>query len=427
MVLTKRDIIKKPQLHAVVIGIDGFANKNLNLKYAEADASLFGTTLFKRSRKLFSKVNIHYMKKEEGTTKEVILNKLKSLKNISANDFFVFYVASHGVTINNKFYLITSNVSNSSKSNIKQNAISEDMLRNTIKQIPTANKLILFDTCYSGGINKSISEKLAKSSIKQLNLTSLTAANSRQTALEGFADGHGIFTYIISDALDGDADINNDGIVQSMELVNYVNKMVPIEARKFKHIQTPAYFQSGQVFNITKLRNHKGKVDMKPQYFQPKEVEQLISYMDTNNVEALNKVIKSNKEETIKKVIKIKTEAAQVEAKKAQETFKIADKRFKFGKSSFIFNDNSIFLDIKDEVKKHFNFTDSQGRHLVVLDFYSKEQAPRVVSKLDTEKVSDIYMADRGDWYRITLQTKSKQSYEHIVSDDGIFIKLKNN
>ena len=31
-----------------------------------------------------------------------------------------------------------------------------------------------------------------------------------------------------------------------MELVNYTNKWVPIEALKFDHIQTPAYFQTGQ-------------------------------------------------------------------------------------------------------------------------------------------------------------------------------------
>ena len=41
--------------------------------------------------------------------------------------------------------------------------------------------------------------------LKKLNLTSITAASSVQTAIEGYADGHGIFTYILSDALDGDA------------------------------------------------------------------------------------------------------------------------------------------------------------------------------------------------------------------------------
>lgn len=212
-----------------------------------------------------------------------------------------------------------------------------------------------------------------------------------------------------------------------MELVNYTNRWVPIEARKFDHIQTPAYFQTGQVFNVAKLKRHKGPVDMQPQYFQPEEIKQLIAFMNENDVKSLNELIEINKVETKKTIEIIKREALKVESQKAVETIKTADKKFSFGQHDFIFNDNSIFLDIKDPIKEHFNFTDDEGRHLVVFDFHSYDQNPRVVQSLDTIKVSDIYMADRGDWYRVTLQTKSKQTYKHVVSDDGIYIKLVNN
>ena len=417
---------KKPQLYAIVIGIDDFKNPSLNLRYAEADASMFGSTLFKRTRKLFSKVNIEYLRKENQTTKKAILKKLRSLKTISPNDFFVFYVATHGTTIDRKYYMITSNVNNLSSDQIKLDAISEDELRETFTEIPTANKLLLFDTCFSGGINESIAKKLSEKAVKKLNLTSITAVTSKQTALEGIADGHGVFTYILSDALDGEADINNDGLVQSMELVHYANKMVPIEAKRLHHIQTPAYFQSGQIFVVSKLRNYHGNVDLKPQYFQQKEVKALITYMDTNDVNSLNQALKIKKIQTKKLEEKIVKEAAKQEAKEAAKTIQIADKTFTFGKHKFIFNDNSIFLNITDPIKKQFSFTDTKGRHLIVFDFQSKEPAPRVIQTLDTQKVSNIYMADRGEWYRVTLQTKSKQDYEYIVTKDGIFIKIKN-
>jgi len=416
----------KPKLYALAIGIDEFEKKSLNLRYAQADASLFGTTLFKRSRALFSEVNIEYLRKSQNTTKKAIIKRLKELKSISANDFFVFYLATHGVVIDDKYYMITSNINSIEPNYIKKNAISEDELKEAFKNIPTANKLLLFDTCYSGSINDKVSKALAESTIKKLNITSMTAANSVQTALEGIADGHGIFTYIISDALDGEADINQDGIVQSMELVNYTNRMVPIEAKKFNHIQEPAYFQSGQIFNISKLRTFKGTINMQPQYFEPKEIKKLVSYMNNNDISSLNEVLKKNKVTAELKIKKIKTEAAKNEAKKAAKIMKTAEKNFKFGKHKFIFNDNSIFLNIQDKIKKHFNFTDSEGRHLVVFDFYSTDPAPRVIETLDTQKVSKIYMADRGDWYRVTLQTKSKQGYQHIITKEGIFIKLKN-
>ncbi|MFA6143576.1 MAG: caspase family protein [Sulfurimonas sp.] len=416
----------KPKIYAIVIGIDEFKAKELNLKYAEADASLFGATLYKRTKDIFSKVNIDYMKKMDFTTKTAILAKLDTLKDISANDFFVFYSATHGIVVDDTYYMITSNLDQIDNAKIKEDSISEDDLRQAFKKIPTANKLLLFDTCYSGSINEKVSKQLAKSSTSKLNLTSMTAANSVQTALEGLADGHGIFTYVLSEALEGDADFDHDGLISSMELVNYTNAMVPKEAKKFNHTQTPAHYQSGQVFVVSKLRDFKGtEADLKPQYFKAPEVEKLVVSMNSNDVKSFNSIVVSNKIKTSQTIEKIKVESAQVEARKATQAFKTADKKFKFGKSSFIFNDNSIFLDIKDPIKEHFVFTDSKGRHLIVFDFYSKEQAPRVVTELDTEKVSDIYMADRGDWYRVTLQTKTEQSYEHISNDEGVFIKLK--
>lgn len=413
----------QPKLYAVSAGIDQFKDSSLNLKYAEADATLFGTSLYKGAKPIFADVHIDYMKKMEGTTKEAILMQLENLKNISANDFFVFYAASHGVQIDGKYYLITSNVDSTDLKIVKNQAISEDELKKAFSKIPTANKLLLFDTCYSGSVNEQIAKKLSQTT-KNLNLTSITAANSKQTALEGFADGHGIFTYIVSDALDGNADIDGDGIIQTMELVNYVNKTVPEEAKKYNHLQVPAYFQGGQVFNITRLRNYKGPVNMRPQYYKPEEMKQIVTYLENNDAAALNQARQQKKAETAETVQKIIENATKVESFNAKEALKHGDKKFSFGSFNFVFNDNSIYLDIKNKIKDHFNFVDEKGRNLVVFDFYTNEKAPRVVRSLDTDKVSDIYMADRGDWFRVTLQTKSKQSYEYIANEDGVFIKL---
>lgn len=414
----------KPTLHAVVIGIDRFKDNSLNLKFAEADASLFGTTLFKRARTLFKHVDIIYLKKEEETTKEAILAKLASLNNISANDFFVFYVATHGIKIDNTYYLITSNIASQQQNYIKEQALSDKELLKAFKLIPTANKLFLFDTCYAGSINKNISKKLS-ASVKNLNITSIAAASSIQTALEGYADGHGIFTYVLSDALEGDADINNDGVVQSMELVNYTKRVVPVEALAYNHVQTPAYFQAGQVFNLTKLRRFKGPVAMQPQYFQPNEIKKLINHMNHNEVTALNKIILNNKKATKEKIKHIKQNAAIVEARNSENTFKTADIKFNMGKFSFIFNDNSVFLNIKDKLKGHDSFTDSMGRHLVYFDFYSNKEIPHTINKIQTEKISKIYIAKHTKFYRVTLDTKTLQSYEYVINESGFYLKLK--
>ena len=185
---------RKPALYAVILGIDYYKNNAFDLTCAEADASLFGTTLYKHAKEIFSKVNVYYLRKAQGTTKQAIITKLKALQDISPNDFFIFYCASHGLIRNNVFYLISSDVQSLSDRSLKTNAISQVELLELFKRIPTSNKLLLFDACYSGGINTKISKELFELSTRKLNITSISAAQVQQTALEGYADGHGVFT-----------------------------------------------------------------------------------------------------------------------------------------------------------------------------------------------------------------------------------------
>jgi hypothetical protein len=364
------------------------------------------------------------MNKKEDTTRNAILKALLSLGTISANDSFVLYIASHGVVVDKTFYILTSNITKATKSNIKENAISEMDLKNLLRRIPTANKLLLLDACYAGDINKNITQNLAKRSPSQLNITSITASNSQQVALEGYADGHGIFTYVLTEALDGNADINKDGVVQTMELVNYVTKMVPIEAKKYDHTQIPDSFQSGQVFNVSLSRGFTGRVDMKPQYYNPKEIEQLKKFMKNNNLKGLNDIIskKQNYTKNIVGVLDSNTTKKYTKAK-AQNL----DKKFTFAKSEMIFNDNYIFLNIKDKLKQHSGFKDPKGRNVIFFDFYSNKKFDKIKKELNTKKVSNIFMASRqGGWYRITLETKTALDYTYETTNEWFIIKLKN-
>ena len=49
-------IIHKPELHALVIGIDTYKNPKLGLKYAVNDATLFVETIKSQSKGIFSGV-----------------------------------------------------------------------------------------------------------------------------------------------------------------------------------------------------------------------------------------------------------------------------------------------------------------------------------------------------------------------------------
>ncbi len=380
----------RPNLYAVVVGIDSFKATQIDLKYAQADALLFGSTLFKRSRELFSNVEILYLKTDKETTKESILTELKKLQSISPNDLFVFYVATLGTTIEDKYYMLTSDIISIDNRYLKENALSEDELRNAFKRIPAHNQLLLFDTSYSGTITKSVAQKLVENSQKKLNINSIAATGATEITLEGYTDGHSTFAYVLSDALDGEADVDNNGIVNSNELLDYVTKVVPKEVSKYNHTQTPTSYQAGEAFNIAKIRSYKEEVKV---YIKEKVV-------------CSKKKLDKKVEKPMEDIIKI-------------------EKNFTIGKLKFLFKDDSVFIDTKDELKSHFSFINAQGETLVVFDFFSDEHIPYAMEEVKTDKVSKLEIGNHEGYYRVVLHTKIKQWYEYIISDSGIQIKLK--
>ncbi len=406
---------KRPTLHAIVIGVDTFKDETLNLSYAKADATLFGTTLFKRAKEIFSNVNIRYLRDTELTSKQAIKKALGDLSKISANDFFVFYAASHGIIIDKSFYLLTSDQSNQDAATIKKEGLSQSELRELFTRIPTANKLLIFDTCYSGLINKEIAEKLAKSTTRTLNLTSISAAQSKETALEGYADGHGVFTYVLSDALEGEADLDGDGIVKSLELVQYVKATVPRVAKTYNHDQTPAYFQSGQVFPITKLRSFKGRVPLKPQYFESHEIKKMVKSLDKNDTLAFKKIVTKNEKKAQKVVKKVKKESKE---RKSTKKITIAN-------MDLTFKNDTLFLPVKDKLMKHFSFINAKNEPIIVLDFHTSKFTKHSITPIMTPKVVKVKIGWHYDFYRIALQLKNPSTYTLSQDAKGVSVVIK--
>ena len=418
------ELDRKPVLHAVILGIDYYKNNSFDLTCAEADANLFGTTLYKHAAKIFSKINVYYLRKAQGTTKQAIITKLKALQDISPNDYFIFYCASHGLIRNNIFYLISSDVQSLSDRSLKTNAISQVELLELFKRIPTSNKLLLFDACYSGGINTKISKELFEFSTRKLNITSISAAQAQQTALEGYADGHGVFTYVLSDALDGKADFNGDGVVQSMELVSYANMYVPKAAREFQHVQYPASFQGGQVFPVTARAYADNRTSISPHYFNDRQVEQLTTSLAAGDITSYDKMVKQNEVEAEQTLKRIKKEAAQSEAKIVENEFKGTHQQFAVDRIKFIFHDDSVFLGITDKIKDHYTFIDHDGHKLLVVDAYSDQFTKHSVNHIDTSKISKIDIGWHNTFYRVTLHLKELSDYKFKQTESGIYINI---
>ncbi len=257
-------VAAKPSLHAIIIGINEFKNPKLTLKNAVSDAKLFASTLKIVGEKLFNHVNIKLLTTKETTTKDAIMQALMDAQNINPNDLFIFYVASHGTVEEGKFFLITSNVGALSTNKLTQDALMQDKLKELVGNIPTAKKMVLLDTCYSGALGDALKDAISTrglsedAAIKTLNRavggTIISASTDLQEALEGYKN-QGLFTYILAQGLSGEADTDKDGFIKTTELSSYIEEKVPEFAEEyFKRAQYPTVNTTGQGFPIGKFR-----------------------------------------------------------------------------------------------------------------------------------------------------------------------------
>ena len=254
----------KPSLYALVIGINDYKNPKLQLNNAVADAVLFGSTLKQSASGLFDKVNLKMLTTAEATTNENIIKELKSMRLLNPDDLFVFYVASHGTVDGGEYFLITSNVGSTRTEKLKSDAISQATFKELIANIPATKKLIIIDTCNAGALGSAIqtamltrgmSEDTAMKVLSRaVGSTVLSASTSIQEALEGY-NGHGLFTFVLTEGLQGKADKGGTGYVKTTELADYVDNEVPILAEKiFKKAQYPTISISGQAFPIGRVQ-----------------------------------------------------------------------------------------------------------------------------------------------------------------------------
>ena len=252
-----------PQLHALVVGIQEFANPSFNLRYSVADATAMAEILQKKATPLFEKVHIEQLTTQAATTKTSLQAAFTRYRSIDPGDVFIFYVASHGTVegedlASREYFLIPSNVSTATDDAIRRDALSEGELKQLIGSIPATRKLLLLDTCHAGAMGDAMMlttrglEELAAVKVLSgaVGSTVLSASTSDQEALEG-QDGHGLFTWVLLQGLGGSADFRKNGYINTFDLADYVDDEVPkVAEQHFHRKQSPNLHNAGQSFRI---------------------------------------------------------------------------------------------------------------------------------------------------------------------------------
>ncbi|HWC97749.1 MAG TPA: polysaccharide deacetylase family protein [Candidatus Sulfopaludibacter sp.] len=225
---------------AVIVGINDYQNWP-KLRYAVNDANGVEEVLV--SKFGFKKENIRKLTNGEATRQrimEVLGDEFTDGRKVQREDRVFFFFAGHGATRTFEDgrqigFIIPSDAD---RANYYSTAISMTALREASDLIPAKHIYFVMDSCYSG---LALTRSAGTFARDHTYLEEVTRRQSRQILTAGGADeqvaddgptGHSVFTWALLQGLQGQADLDGNGVITASELGAYVSPIVSSFAKQ---------------------------------------------------------------------------------------------------------------------------------------------------------------------------------------------------
>jgi hypothetical protein len=249
---------KTSDCYMLSIGINKYENENLNLTYARSDAQAFSSFLNSRGEKLFNKIHPYVLLDTEATKAKILEAIAEITKVMKKEDVFIFFYAGHGSTEGSIFYFITSEITGLYQEDKLKNALSVTELQEKFKLLPALKQVVFIDACHSGGSVETLAMRGAseEKALAQLSRSSgihvMASSDVEQQSAEIKSLGHGVFTYVLLEALGGKADgAPADSKITIYEIKSYIDDQVPeVSYNLIRHKQFPSTFSIGHDFPL---------------------------------------------------------------------------------------------------------------------------------------------------------------------------------
>lgn len=251
--------VQAGKCYVLSVGINEYLNPKLALNYAKNDAISFVEQVKEIGGELYSEVEVVTLF-DANATKENILQQFDILaEKMNKNDVFILFYAGHGSVVEDHFYFIPTEATHLyDEKEVQSKAIDAEEFQEKLQQIKALKQVIIMDACQSGKSVDLLAQRgvLEEKAIAQLSRSAgihvLASAGSEQYATEYVQLGHGLFTYVLLEALSGKADGGNkDGKITMYEIKSYIDDQVPERSLQLKgKLQFPYSFSRGHDFPI---------------------------------------------------------------------------------------------------------------------------------------------------------------------------------
>lgn len=241
---------------AVLIGVETYQDPKIPaLRFSVDDVDALRKVLVERAG--YAASNVIVVKEADATIENVRSLLGTQLPRMAGpNDLVLIYFSGHGAAEpsptgqsddGTEKYLL---MADSRADDLYSTALPVSELARIFGRIKADKLMLAMDCCYSGaaGGRGLLREGMRATGLSDSYLGALaasegtvviTASRANEVSMESPALGHGVFSYLFRQALEGAADADRDGIVSAAETFSYVSARVPAEAKKLGAAQNP--------------------------------------------------------------------------------------------------------------------------------------------------------------------------------------------
>jgi WD40 repeat protein len=257
-------IAAKPRLFVLAVGVNDYYDGRLRLNFAAPDARSMAASFEKAGAGLYESVKAVTVLDADVTRANLdnVFTQLGS--EVKASDVFVFFVAGHGRTLDGHYYFLPQDFKYRDQGSYAESGLSQEQWQKWITLVKARKSVLIYDTCESGavtadnvvvasrGLQRVEEQAVAYEKLRNATgRTILAASTDSQPALEGY-HGHGVFSYVVMEALQK-AQTNANGLIEITGLISYIDDRVPdITSQVFHQSQFPQNKMLGSNFAIAK-------------------------------------------------------------------------------------------------------------------------------------------------------------------------------
>ena len=250
-------------MYAVIIGIGEYEDQRLNLQYTVNDAKGLYNLLTDPAYGGVPKENIKLLLDEQATDRQIkgAIGKWLS-RRAKEEDTVIIYYSGHGAPEGEETYWVTYNAD---IDDLYTTALNNNEIFDMLSRVRAKRMITFLDSCYSEATTKrkdrtrSAPIEIPWEKFSGEGRVTISASNGTQLSLELAEFEHGVFTYYLLEGLKGEADSNQDAVVEVDEIWDYVNNKVTERARLEGNPQTPVIQGSHSTgipltYNMTRIR-----------------------------------------------------------------------------------------------------------------------------------------------------------------------------